>query len=69
MGRLNTQGTISDKLIIVLHCYVHRHRTRVDMKAQTEDWALMAALQVAERGQTVRDKRIGKSHRLVSFID
>lgn len=52
---LNPQAKVMERLIILLHC---------DMVLVGErgwDWALMPALQLAEGGKTLKERRTGVS--------
>lgn len=52
---ISRQGRVAETLIVVLHCSMMGHRT------QDVEWALMPALQLAEGGKTLRERRIGQS--------
>ncbi|WVF70367.1 hypothetical protein IAT40_005157 [Kwoniella sp. CBS 6097] len=52
--RGQSMGKIADTLIVLLHCSMLRHRTDDDL-----EFALLYALQLAEGGRTIGERRIG----------
>nr|XP_019047754.1 hypothetical protein I302_04371 [Kwoniella bestiolae CBS 10118]OCF26684.1 hypothetical protein I302_04371 [Kwoniella bestiolae CBS 10118] len=52
--RGQSTSKVSDTLIILLHCLMLRHRTDDDV-----DFALISALQLAEGGRTLAERKIG----------
>ncbi|KAK6904286.1 hypothetical protein I203_107802 [Kwoniella mangroviensis CBS 8507] len=52
--RGQSKSKIAETLIILLHCLMLRHRTEEDV-----EFALVSALQLAEGGRTIAERRIG----------
>ncbi len=50
------QGKIADTLLVLLHIGIMRHTTDTKL-----EFALISALQLAEGGKTVKERRVGQS--------
>lgn len=53
------QAKVADTLVIVLHCTMLR-RVGQGGAGGGEDWALVAALDLAERGRSLRERKMGE---------